>query len=166
MRTTRRMAIAVALLAAVLLGSCAEEAQRDEDGAIVQEGELDVFSFEIGDCFSSGTLAAQAGDDEPATIGGVTAVPCGEAHENEVFHMFDVADGDDFPGTTAIQEEVVACLEPFAGYVGVSFEESLLDIGALWPTAETWELGDREIVCYLNDLDGEELTGSMKGSER
>ncbi len=158
---TRRMVAAAAAAVALLSAGCAEEATRDAEGEIVEEGEMDVFSFAVGDCFSSPELGTA---DEPTEVGGVTAVPCSEPHQNEVYHLFDVEDGD-FPGNEPIQDEArEGCLAEFEGYVDATFEESALDIGALWPTEGTWDDGDREVVCYVFALDGDDLEGSMEGS--
>jgi hypothetical protein len=57
------------------------------------------------------------------------------------------------------------CLEEFEAYVGIPYEDSVLEFDAyLYPTAETWGAGDREIVCAAYNLDLTPLTGSVKGS--
>jgi len=145
--------------------SCASEATRDDSGVIVEEGDLNVFSFQLGDCFSNDAIIGSAAGDG-TEVGSVAAVPCDESHDAEVFYLFDV-DGGDFPGDDAIQEQVgKGCLGKFDSFVGRAYEESDLEVGALWPTELTWSDGDREIVCYVRSLDGEALEGSMEGSER
>ena len=51
-----------------------------------------------------------------------------------------------------------------AKVVGKIYEESILGIWTLTPTPDSWEAGDREIVCYLYDIELRKLTGSMRGS--
>jgi len=115
-----------------------------------------VFDLEVGQCF-----------DEPDSldeVSNVEIVDCTEAHDNEVYHLFDLPDGD-FPGDIAVGEAAVeGCLGTFEGYVGLDYESSALDIRYLIPTADSWSDGDQEVVCYLVDLNGAQLTGSMKGS--
>ena len=147
-------------LAAFVLAACGG-AERDDSGEIVEGGDIDVFSFEVGDCF----------DDPPGTSTGVAevpAVPCSESHDNEVFALGDHPADDDapYPGDAAMQsfaEEF--CLGEFEGYVGISYDESRFAAAPFFPSQDTWEQqDDREFVCFLYDLESQKLTGSMKDS--
>ena len=115
-----------------------------------------VFTLDVGDCLQDlGQLRS---------IGDVDIVDCDEAHVNEVFYLFDIAESE-FPGideTNTIAEE--GCLELFEDYVGRDFASSILNIRFLTPSPATWDLGDREVICILFHLDGELLTGSARGS--
>ena len=52
------------------------------------------------------------------------------------------------PGDQAIDEQASdACLAAFADYVGTAYDDSELDYLYVGPDAETWDLGDRQIVC-------------------
>ncbi len=122
-------------------------------------GGRSVFDLEVGDCF-----------DDPTSTGTVQDVPivdCAEPHDNEVTHLFDV-EGDEFPGEDTIRTEAEAtCEEEFANYVGVPFSESELTGGALLvPTEQSWENGDREVVCAVWNPDFSKLEGSVEGTER
>ena len=55
------------------------------------------------------------------------------------------------------------CLERFEAFVGKDYESSSLDIATLYPSAESWQQSDREVVCAVYDVDAEKLTGSVKG---
>lgn len=117
-----------------------------------------VFELSVGDCF----------DDTDGISGGevsdVPVVECSEPHDNEVFHTFDLDDGD-FPGDDAMMtqaEEV--CVPAFEEYVGTDYASSRLDIFPITPTEGSWDTGDREIVCALYDVELAKLEGSMKGS--
>lgn len=120
-------------------------------------GEGNVFSLEVGTCF----------DDPDAASGEVSDVPvveCSEPHDNEVYYLFDLPDGD-FPGTASVENSAQdGCLAQFEAYVGEPYETSVLGIWPLYPTAGSWDQGDREIVCVLYDIDGTPLTGSVRGS--
>lgn len=114
-----------------------------------------VFELAVGDCFDDTT-------DEQ--ISDVPVVDCAEPHDNEVFHVFDVADGD-FPGEAALLEEAEAtCIPAFEAYVGRDYATSRLDVFPITPTSSSWAGGDREIVCALYDVDLAQLEGSMRGS--
>jgi hypothetical protein len=73
----------------------------------------------------------------------------------------EVYPGDDATDQFADQ----SCRTAFAPYVGRSYERSELFIFYFAPVEETWRLGDREVVCAAQ-LDGEQLEGSIKGSDR
>lgn len=147
-----------AMLLGLIVSACASEPARDEAGQIEEEGELSVFKFRVGDCF-----------DDPSTtsdeVTDVAGVPCSGPHDNEVFHLYDLPDGS-FPGSADIEESVATeCLPAFESYVGISYQISELFLFPLTPTEDSWAQSDREVVCALY-ADGEQLTGSMKGSSR
>jgi hypothetical protein len=57
------------------------------------------------------------------------------------------------------------CLDRFAGFVGVDYESSTLDITALYPSSQSWSIqDDREVICAVFEMNGEKLTGSAKDS--
>ena len=119
-----------------------------------------VFSLDVGDCFNDPDFTA-LGVEEVKTI------PCSESHDNEVYAVFDYpASNGSYPGVSAIESySAEYCLGAFAGYVGIPYENSRLDITYFYPTSEGWiEANDREIACYLFDLNFEKLTRSMKDS--
>ena len=112
-----------------------------------------VLSLEVGQC-------AQLPDQSGGSVSSLETVECDQAHDAEVYHLFDLPDGE-FPGAAGVQEQAsTGCLEAFEGYTGTPFEESPLQFSALTPTEEGWGRGDQEVVCYLFDPSGE-LTGSQ-----
>lgn len=115
-----------------------------------------VFELSVGDCF-----------DDPDSFEEVSNVPmvdCAEPHHNEVYHAFDLPDGN-FPGLFAVEERAdEACLSRFDGFVGMDYAASELDYGYLYPTSDTWSEGDREIVCLVYHMTGERITGSVRGA--
>ena len=155
-----RRAIFIAGVASVglFLAACGsdDDTTRDESGAIVEEGELSAFSISVGDCL----VGSAAGE-----VSGFDGVPCDQPHDNEVYHTFDLADGD-FPGDAVMQTQATeACLAAFETYVGISYQESpTYDITWLSPTAGSWGQGDREIACLVNNLDGTQKVGSAEGT--
>jgi hypothetical protein len=146
------------LLAGLVLLSACNSAERDDTGQIVKGGDLDVFTVKVGDCFQ---------DPSTLEIEDVSAIPCSQPHDNEVYHVFKLG-GSRYPGDEAIEEAAFdGCLGPFAAYVGTDYDSSSLDYSWLTPTERSWnELDDREIVCILYDAEYNRLTGSMKGSRQ
>lgn len=114
-----------------------------------------VLKLDIGTCF-----------DDPDTFEQVEDVPivdCADPHDNEVFANVDLT-GSDYPGQDQVENRATQiCYDHFSDYVGISYEESVYDIGWLFPTAETWDAGDREVICFGYHIDLEKITGSING---
>jgi Septum formation len=119
-----------------------------------------VFELGVGDCFDDGDLFL----GELEEIGEVPLVECSVPHDNEVYAVVTV-DGDAFPGENAIQataDEV--CLDAFDPFVGLGYQSSALDFGWLVPTADSWEMGDRVVACFVYRLDLAKVSGTLEGS--
>lgn len=137
------------------------DADRDSTGEIVSTGDLDVMSLQVGDCF-----------DDPADLDDVvfevTAIPCSEPHDNEVYSVQSLATAFPraFPGQDALWDySYQACSgSVFDSFVGTPYAESSLEVFSFTPSEESWEDGDREFVCALFRLDGEKLSGTARGS--
>ena len=100
----------------------------------------------------------------------MNVVDCADPHQYEIYALPTHPAGPDeeYPGDREIGEfGDDECLgETFEDYVGVAYETSELLAFVLQPTEETWEAaGDREFICSVY-LEGEELEGSVEGSER
>lgn len=151
------------VLLAVVAGCGEDEPARDDAGAVAEEGDLGVQSVAVGDCFNDDEDMTT---DESIQVTAVAALPCDQPHDNEAYHVYDLPEGE-YPGDEQIREQALAgCTEPFAPYVGVSYEESELEVFPLTPTAESWEADDREVICAVYLSSGEKLSGSVKGSAR
>ncbi len=113
----------------------------------------------VGDCFQD--------PESEREVGELEKVDCEEAHDNEVFAVFDLDDGA-FPGTTELQALAQAgCAERFEGYVGSPLEESDLEVFGIAPTEETWDdADDREVICAAFAPDEPPLEGTIEDSER
>lgn len=136
--------------------SCGSPVERDESGQVLQATVLDAFDLQVGDCFND------AGTDE---VRSVEVVPCASGHDFEVYHQFEL-EGGSFPGDDVIEQAwVEGCLAEFETFVGVGFDESQLDISAVFPTEASWEqLDDRVILCSVTAVDGSRRSSSAEGS--
>ena len=156
----RTVVVAAVAGLGVASGSAQEATREEATGEIAAEGQVDVFSFKVGDCFDSGDVQGAAGNTQ---VDAVKGKPCTEPHYGEVFHL-ENAEAAAFPGETELQamsEEI--CTANFESYVGTPYADSTLYMTGLWPTAESWKNGDREIVCVLIGDDAP-LVGSQKGA--
>lgn len=117
-----------------------------------------VLKLDVGTCF-----------DDPSSFEQVLDVPvidCDKPHDNEVIANQNLS-GSDFPGSSQIENRAnQICYDSFADYVGISYEESIYDIGWLSPTEETWAVGDREVICFAYDIELTKVTGSINGIGR
>lgn len=136
----------------------AEDETPAEEESDAPDGETqDVFDVGLGDCISNFNAEEQVSE--------LTVIPCEEEHDQEVFGVFEVPDGD-FPGSEAFEAQVTTdCVAEFANFVGLDYNESALDIQWLEPTEESWAQGDRELVCTVLDPAGP-VTGTLEGANR
>lgn len=122
-------------------------------------GQTSVLNLEVGQCIS-----AQTDEDE---VSSVPVVDCAEPHSGEIYALPQVPDGE-FPGDAALQQSAqdLCAGQDFTTYVGVPYEESEVYFSYLVPSADTWDDGDREIVCLLTNQEGTDTTGSLRGANR
>lgn len=122
-----------------------------------------VFDVGPGTCLKGPTVVE-------ADLTEVDAVPCEESHTQEAYAVAEYvapigADGDAYPGEEALTDFADrACAEEFEAYVGVSYLDSELFFTYLLPSPQSWEEGDRDVLCVATDA-GRPLEGSVKGSE-
>ncbi len=114
-----------------------------------------VLELEVGTCFDD--------PDSYESVSDVPIVDCDQPHDNEVFANEDLT-GSEYPGSDQVKNRADAiCLEKFASYVGIAYEDSIYDIGSLFPTDQTWDVGDREVICFAYDISLDKITGSING---
>src|SRR5699024_1937518 len=85
--------------------------------------------------------------------GEVTDIPtveCTEEHDAQVFHKFDLEDGD-FPGQDKVDSTAEeGCADEFEGFVGTALEESDLGVNYMPPNEETsTRVSALEALCSL-----------------
>lgn len=100
----------------------------------------------------------------------VWKLPCESPHAYEVYDVIDAAaasQDDEYPGVERMQnwaEE--ACFSRFEAFVGVRWTISELDIATWWPSEDSWNQGDRTVLCTVMDHTRQPLEGTQRGSER
>ncbi|TDD69673.1 hypothetical protein E1262_12010 [Jiangella aurantiaca] len=135
----------------------AEETPAEDETEAPEGDTQDVFDVGLGDCISNFNAEEQVSE--------LTVIPCEEEHDQEVFAVFEVPDGD-FPGSEAFQTQVESdCVSEFETFVGMPYNESVLEIQWLEPTEESWAQGDRELVCTVLDPSGP-VSGTLEGANR
>jgi hypothetical protein len=125
---------------------------------------IETFDLSVGDCFDD-PAALEAPTEESFVSGDLVLLPCDEPHAFEVYHVSD-AGSSEFPGEEALLDEVdEVCLDAFEPFIGLRYEESVVEVFYYYPTEDTWTaLDDRAIVCAVTD--GEATTGSLREVRR
>ena len=156
-QTLSTAAIAIALLGLGLTG-CSSPAPAPSAGPTGGiEGDPSAFEIEVGDCLND--------KDSEGTVTSVPVVPCDEPHDSEAFASI-LIEGDDFPGEAAIVAQANKdCAEAFADFVGIDYDLSELAFTYYYPSAQSWEQGDREILCEVYDPESQ-TTGSLEAAKR
>lgn len=149
MRTRAPLAAIIALLCVTVAGCGGGDGGSD----------VSVFRIRPGDCF----------DDPPRErqLEQVDVVPCDQPHDNEVFGTVEhpAPEGEAFPGREAVVAYAEqACPGPFVEYVGATYDQSRFTLFPIVPSADTWAVGDRQVICALYDHQAGKLTGSVRGS--
>ena len=115
-----------------------------------------VLELAVGQCFND--------PDNFEEVSDVEMLDCSEPQDNEVDYLYEMTP-DDFPGDVGVKELArIECLAKFESYVGSEYATSSLDIGAFFPSKETWDQNDREAICLVYDLEFAKLTGRSEGS--
>jgi Septum formation len=119
---------------------------------IVGEGTVTATDVKVGDC-----LAEIPNSGRVLTV---QTVECDQSHAGEVYAVLTMPGGD-FPGVAAIEEYQNKCEPELAAYSPDAMTDDSIQMYVLYPTAETWEQGDRAVTCVAT-LDPPR-TGSIKG---
>jgi len=120
-------------------------------------GDMSADDLRVGDCYD-------LKDPTADTVDNVTARPCTEAHEYEMFFIGTIP-GSDYPSEDTVTMSVeTSCAPAFGAYVGKAYADSVLEIAWLYPASDAWAGGDHSIQCSAYNPDNSRLTASLKGS--
>ncbi|MBA2696816.1 MAG: septum formation family protein [Ornithinimicrobium sp.] len=113
-------------------------------------------SAEVGDCVDMATLQEEEVTEIPT-------VDCTQEHDGQLAVSFQMPEGD-YPSDQEFQDALEEeCLSGFEEFIGTGYADSSLEIYDLSPTQESWDAGDRRVLClvYLPD---DTTTESFEGS--
>ncbi len=120
-----------------------------EEVAGAETGTTGANDFSVGTCFNQ-------------SAPGYPHVSCNEPHEAEVFAKLVYPDQAAYPGQDGFESWAEPlCYGRFQSYTGIRYEDSNLDFGYLYPGTQGWAAGDQEVICYVFDADGDDLTGPV-----
>lgn len=113
----------------------------------------------VGQCFNGGR-----GEYGPAAaiISTVEVVACTEPHTSELIATLDYPGAGpavEFPGIDSVQTFALQeCIDSFADYVGIDYDESELEITYVYPLEHNWNAGDYSIQCIVHPPVGQDQT--------
>lgn len=144
----------------LLLSGCGliggDDAQREPSGAVTASSTADAFAIKVGDCVN---------EPEGTTFSEILAIPCDQPHDLEAFASKKLPDGD-FPGRSVMADKAEEFCDPqFLEFVGIAFADSVLTSTPFTPTSESWQGGDREIVCLVGQ-DNAKTAGTLKAANK
>jgi hypothetical protein len=119
---------------------------------LVGKGVVTATDIKVGDCLK------EIPDDTRVLT--VDTIGCEQSHAGEVFAVLMMPDGD-FPGQPAIEKYADKCSPELESYSPEAITDDSVQLYVLYPTAETWEQGDRAVTCIAT-LDPAR-TGTLKG---
>lgn len=76
----------------------------------------------------------------------VKTVSCDQPHKGEVFAVLPLPDGA-FPGDAAVVKYADKCAPALSEYAPNANSESGIQLFVLYPTADSWQRGDRSVTC-------------------
>jgi hypothetical protein len=110
----------------------------------------------VGECFDDGN-----GEEDE-----VLRRTCAEPHDGEITADVMMAAGP-YPGDREAGKTAQSkCDKEFGTYIGRPADGSELESSFWHPTEESWDEGDRLVVCAAYGPGGDQLTGTVKGSKR
>jgi len=132
--------VGVAVAATALSNGTAT--RQSATGKITHRGDLGVFALATGDCF-----------DNPANtqdIESVTAIPCTQAHDSQVFAKFDLS-GDDsaYPAADALNKMADTGCNSRTGSIDKPKTNAAMSIRVLFPEQDAWADGQRTVSCLI-----------------
>lgn len=86
-------------------------------------------------------------------------VSCDVPHYAEAYRVADHPDQTFYPGDARLADWAEPfCYQHFESYTGVAYQDSKLEFGYLYPTEGSWNGGDREVICFVFSLSGDDLS--------
>ncbi|MDA8070387.1 MAG: septum formation family protein [Actinomycetota bacterium] len=139
------------LLAALTLAACSSSGPAGSRS-------VSVFRLRPGDCLITPKKIQ-------AELTSIEEVPCTTPHTQQVYALVRDHGGSTYPPATALDSFANAqCLDHFAAYVGVPYQDSSLYFTYLLPSVRSWAAGDRTVVCVAETV-GKPLRRSVQGSK-
>jgi Domain of unknown function (DUF4190)/Septum formation len=143
--------------AGIIVAVVLSQAKRDDKGTINAGGDVSATALQVGDCVNN--------LKDSNNLLSLPAVPCSQAHEGEVFAVYDLPSGPYPPelssGAGVPDSIQQSCSEKFGTYAP---DASTGNVGlfVLYPLPANWAKGDHSVNCIATVQGGGTTTGSLK----
>ena len=95
-------------------------------------------------------------------VSGLRVVPCGVAHDAEIYATFSLA-RQAWPGAAAVATDArQGCTARIGGYLNPQLAAAIMTESYIVPGQGAWDAGVRTVVCEIRGATGQ-LTGSVRG---
>jgi hypothetical protein len=135
-------AVWVAIFVIVGVTNNSTATRQSSTGQITHRGDLGVFALATGDCFDNPT--------DTQDIESVTAIPCTQAHDSQVFAKFNLSGDDDaYPASGALNKMADNGCNARTGSIDKAKTTADMDIRVLFPEQDAWADGQRTVSCLI-----------------
>jgi hypothetical protein len=121
------------------------------------------YQLAVGDCFDP------VADMDDQTLLAALMRDCNEPHLMQVFGIGTMNDpiGAPYPPTDEVDQLTASICEPaFEDFVGVPYQDSRLSATYYSPSEDSWQFGDRAVMCVIEASEAAPLTISAEGLNR
>ena len=148
--------LVVAIVVVIAIGA-GGATRSPSTGKIVSRGHLSAFSLATGDCFNNPAGAR--------SVSSVTALPCTQPHNAQVFAKFKLTGSAfSYPGTTTVVRLAREGCNARTGSINRAKTTSVMTTGILFPLREDWIAGRRTVSCLVVNPTAD-LTSSLLNSQ-
>ena len=127
-----------------VVGNLSNATRSSSTGRITHSGNLSVFSLAVGDCFNNPPGAT--------SLTTVTAIPCTQAHNAQIYAKFDVSGSFvSYPGTSALTRLATSGCNARIGSLDKSKITNSMMVRFLYPLSNSWLSGNRTVACMIYD---------------
>jgi Septum formation len=134
--------VAVIVVIIVVVSLTGHATRQSSTGKITHRGSLDVFALTTGDCFDNPT--------DTSDIENVTAIPCTQAHDSQVFAKFDLSGADSsYPAQATLNKLADDGCNSRTGSIDKAKVTNDMTIRVLFPEQDAWNDGQRTVSCLI-----------------
>jgi hypothetical protein len=143
----------VAVIALAIVANVNSATRSTAGGTIVHKGQLGAFSLLTGDCFDNPVGAR--------SVSRVTAIPCTQPHNAQVFARFKLSGSSfSYPGTAAAERLATSGCNARISSIDKSKTTSSMSVHFIVPVQGSWLAGQRGVSCLVVNST-ETLTSSL-----
>lgn len=148
-------AIGVTLTSLTIIMGCSK---KNESKPVLEQ---EVERLSVGMCFDDASVEDTVKDANSAidtTVTNIPIVSCTEPHQNEIYYIYNLPDDEGYLETEAsIKEMLQVCQNEFENLSSSSELDSSYQLSVLTPSSDSWQQGDKQVVCYVSDPENKKL---------